>query len=200
LLEKQFEKEFTKTYEEETDEEYSKMLLEDKGKEAVSRIIDLQNDLKELGKISGVADPEEEKRIKAEEDEKWFTAVDNVMNKTDRVTYELEDGLKLNIVMDVKDKQLIQDGMDNPVQFLKSMITDEKGAIDHEALFEFIMSKLYLKEILEEARKSGAAHREEKILKEKKNSVIPTGKAGDPVATNDLRDQLAKNFQMALNP
>jgi hypothetical protein len=199
LVEKLFEKEFAKTYEEETDEETSKMLLEDNGQEAIEKIIDLQNDFKKLGQVSGGVDPEKEKQAKIEEDDKWFAAVDSVLGKTDRVTYDLEDGSKINIVMDVNDKPLIQDAMDNPIPFLKSLITDDNGNVDHEAQLEFVLWNFYKEKALDEARKSGAALREEKILKEKKNSVIETGKAGDAVAETPVGEQIAKNFRSLIN-
>ncbi len=198
-LEKAFEKNYTKTYEEETDEEFSKLKLEEDGQDAIQKLIATQEQFKEFGKIDGGVDPEQQKKAKQAEDEKWFTAVDSVLNKTDRITYNLEDGLDINIVMDAKDKQVIQNAMDRPVEFLKSMITDEKGNYDHEALFEFIMRNVYFQQAFEEARKSGAAHREEKILKEKKNSVIETGKAGDPAAKTNVSEELAANIRSFMN-
>jgi hypothetical protein len=199
LIEKLFEKDYAKTYEDETDEETSKMLLEDNGQEAIEKIIDLQNDFKKLGQVSGGVDPEKEKKARIEEDNKWFTAVDSVLEKTDRVTYDLEDGLKINIVMDAKDKVGIQDAMDRPIEFLKSMITDDNGKYDHEALLEFVLRNWYYEQALEEARKSGAALREEKILKEKKNSVIESGKAGDVISEIPQVEALAKGLRQVFN-
>lgn len=198
-LEKKFEKDFIKTYEEETDEEYSKMELENNGRKAISRIIELQEDLKKRGQVSGGVNPEEAKKAKEELDNKWFADVDSVMSKSDRVTYSLEGGVDINIVMDANDKKLIQDAMDRPVEYLKSLITDEKGNYDHQALFEFIIRNEYYENALEEARKSGAANREEKILKEKKNAVIEVVKAGDAGAETKLSDQLAGNFRKLIN-
>lgn len=199
FLEKAFEREFTKTYEEDPNDDFFKMLLEDKGQEAKDRIIGLQEDLKKLGQYSGSANTEDAAKEKDEADKKWYADVDKVLNNTDRVTYTLEDGLNINIVMDAKDKPLIQDAMDRPLEFLRSFITDENGKYDHEALCEFVLRNFYYKEALNEARKSGAAFREEKILKEKKNAVIETGKAGDLSAETKITDQLAKNFQNAFN-
>jgi hypothetical protein len=199
FLEKAFEKEYIKTYEEESDEEFSKMLLENNGQEAINQINELKNDLKKRGQISGGANPEDAKKAKEEQDKKWFADVDKVMSKSDRVTYNLEGGLAINIVMDAKDKQLIQNAMDRPVDYLKSLITDENGNYDHEALFEFIIRNEYYENALEEARKSGAATREERILKEKKNVIIDTAKAGDAGTETKLSDQLATNFRQLIN-
>lgn len=198
-LEKKFEKDFIKTYEEETDEEYSKMELENNGRKAISRIIELQEDLKQRGQVSGGANPEEAKKAKEELDNKWFADVDSVLEKNDRVIYTFEDGLAINIVMDAKDKATIQDAMDRPIPFFKSLITEDDGKISHESLFEIVMFLQYKEELLNESRKSGAANREEKILKEKKNAVIEAVKAGDAGAETKLSDQLAGNFRKLIN-
>lgn len=198
-LEKKFEKDFIKSYEEEADEDFSKLELENNGRKAIDKLIELQADLKKRGQVSGGTNPEDVKKAKVEADNKWFADVDNVMSKSDRVTYKLEDGLEINIVMDANDKKFIQDAMDRPVEYLKSLITDDKGQYDHDALFEFIVRNEYYENALEEARKSGAANREEKILKEKKNAVIESVKAGDTGVETKLNDQLANNFRQLIS-
>lgn len=203
-LEKKFEKDFAKTYEEESDEDYSKLELENNGQEAINTIIELQKDLKERGKISGGTDPEQAQREQEERDSKWYASVDAVLSKSDRISYELEDDstkekFAINIVMDAKDKQLIQDAMDRPLEYLRSKITDEKGNYDLEAWFEFVLRNENFEKALDEARKSGAAVREESILKAKKQTVIESGKAGDPGNAGKPIDQIAKSFQQMIN-
>jgi hypothetical protein len=198
-LEKAFEKTYLKIYEEDPDEEFSKLQLENDGQEAIQKIIELQKGLKERGKVSGAADESKAIEDKKKEDEKWFAAVDEILSKNDRVTYTLEDGLSFNIVMDDKDKKVIQEFMDKPVAFLKEMITDKDGKWDHKALFEFIMRNKYFDKVIAEARTSGAAHKEEKILKDKKNTVIESGKAGAPESGLDLGDQLAKSVRSLIS-
>lgn len=198
FLEKSFERDFRKTYEEDPDEEFSKDALENNGQKAISRIIELQEDLKKRGQISGIANPEDAKKAKIEEDNKWFAEVDNVLSKNDRVTYTLENGLAINIVMDAKDKALIQQAMDSPIDFIKAQIT-ENGKIDHGALFETIMKIFYHEEILNEASRSGAAFKEEKILKEKKNAVIESAKAGDAGSETKPLEQFAANFRQLIS-
>jgi hypothetical protein len=199
FLEKAFEKQYVKTYEEDPDEEFSRMLLENNGQEAIKTIVELQQDLKKRGQISGGADPEDAKKAKEDQDNAWFAAVDTVLSKNDRVTYDLGEGVKINIVTDVKDKQIIQNAMDRPVEFLRSLITDKDGNYDHEALFEFIHRNVYYEKALEEARKAGAATKEESFLKEKKNQVIESGKAGDVGTESKLSDQMAGNFRQLIN-
>lgn len=198
LLEKQFEKQYTKTYEEDPDEDYSKMLLESNGQEAMQTITELQKDLKQRGQISGAANSEEAKKVKEEQDNAWFAAVDQVISKNDRVTYDLGDGVKINIVKDVKDAQLFQNAMDRPVDFLKSLITDEKGNYNHKALFEFIFREVYREKILEEARKAGAAVKEESFLKKNKNSDVITETAGDANVKFNPADELAKGIRASM--
>jgi hypothetical protein len=203
-LEKKFEKDFTKDYEEEADTEYSALELENNGRKAIDRLIELQQDLKERGKISGGIDPEQARKDQEVIDSKWYESVDSVLSKSDRVSYELEDDstkekFSINIVMDVKDKQLIQDAMDRPLEYLRSKITDEKGNYDHEALFEFILRNENFEKALDEARKSGAAVREESILKAKKHTVIESGKAGEPGNEAKPIEQIAKSFQQMIH-
>jgi uncharacterized protein YaaR (DUF327 family) len=195
FLDRAFEKEFTKKYEEDADEEFSKMLLEDNGQEAIDRIKDLQEDLKKLGQYSGSANTKETEEARKEADNKWFADVDDVINKNDRITYTLEDGLAINIVMDAKDKLTIQEAMDKPLDFVKSFFMDEKGQVDMSALYEFVMRNMYFEPVLNEARKSGAATREEKILKEKKNPIIESSKAGSADVKPNLLDEMVKNWQ-----
>jgi hypothetical protein len=198
-LEKAFEKNYIKTYEEDPDEEFSKLQLENDGQEAKEKLALLQEDFKERGQVSGGTNPEDTKKAKEESDKQWFAAVDSVMSKNDRVTYSLEGGLDINIVMDANDKKTIQDAMDKPLDYVKSRITDENGNIDHEAIFEFIMRDFYFDNAIEEARKSGAASREDKILQSKKNTVIEQAKAGDAGIETPLMDQMAKNFSRVVN-
>jgi hypothetical protein len=204
FLEKTFEREFKKKYEEDPDEDYSKDALEENGRKALNKIIELQKDLKERGKISGGIDPEQAQREQEERDNKWFADVDAVLSKSDKISYELEDDstkekFAINIVMDGKDKQRIQDAMDRPLDYLSSKITDEKGNFDHEALYELIMRNEYFEKALDEARKSGAAVREESILKAKKHTVIESGKAGDPGNESKPIEQIAKSFQQMIH-
>jgi hypothetical protein len=199
FLEKAFEKEYTKTYEDESDEEFSKMLLENNGQEAINKLIGLQEDLKQRGKISGSANPEQTAEDRKKEDDKWFAAVDKVLETQDRITHKFKDGLSINIVMDAKDKHIIQDAMDKPVPYFISKFKDKDGNVNHEALYKVIMQLEYNEAALEEARKAGAAIHEEKILKDKKNTVIESGKAGDAETKPKLSDQFATNFRNLIN-
>jgi len=195
FLEKSFEKEYTRTYEDESDEEYSKMLLENNGQEAINKLIGLQEDLKQRGKISGSANQEQSAEDRKKEDDKWFAAVDKVLETQDRITHKFKDGLSINIVMDAKDKQIIQDAMDKPVPYLISKIKDKDGNVNHETLYKVIMQLEYYEAALEEARKAGAAVQEEEILKKKKHTVIETAKAGDAEMKPKLSDQFATSFR-----
>jgi hypothetical protein len=199
FLEKAFEKEYTRTYEDESDEEFSKMLLENNGQEAIKKLIDLQEDLKQRGKISGSANQEQSAEDRKKEDDKWFAAVDKVLEKQDRITHKFKDGLSINIVMDAKDKQVIQDAMDKPVPYFISKFKDKDGNENHETLYKVIMQLEYNEAALEEARKAGAAVQEEEILKKKKHTVIETGKAGDAEMKPKLSDQFATNFRNLIN-
>jgi hypothetical protein len=199
FLEKAFEKEYTRTYEDESDEEFSKMLLENNGQEAIKKLIDLQEDLKQRGKISGSANQEQSAEDRKKEDDKWFAAVDKVLEKQDRITHKFKDGLSINIVMDAKDKQVIQDAMDKPVPYFISKFKDKDGNVNHETLYKVIMQLEYNEAALEEARKAGAAVQEEEILKKKKHTVIETGKAGDAEMKPKLSDQFATNFRNLIN-
>lgn len=199
FLEKTFERDFARTYDEEPDEEFSKMSLENNGQEAIDKIIEVQEGLKKRGQISGSADQEDAKKAKIEEDNKWFAEVDKVIEKNDRVTYTLEDGLVINIVMDAKDKNTIRDAMDNPIGYMKSQFTDETGKVDHEDLLEFVLRNMYYETALNEAKKSGAAFREDKILKEKKNAVIENPKAGSADTRTNVSDQIASNLSRLIN-
>jgi hypothetical protein len=198
FLEKAFEREFKKSYEEDPDEEFSKDALENNAQQAIKKIRETQESFKQLGQVNGGVDPEEAKRVKAEADEKWFASVDSVLNKVDRLTYQLEDGLNLNIVMDAKDKNVIQAAMDQPIEWLRREITDDKGATDHEALMELVFRHVYYEKALQEAYKLGAASQEEKILKQKKNITIETTKAGDPGQGSKPLDSLAEKFRQSI--
>jgi hypothetical protein len=200
LLERLFDKEYRKTYEDDLeDEDLTKMLLENNGQEAIEKLIDLQNELKDKGKLSGSAKPDTSAEDKKKEDAQWFAAVDKVISKNDRVSYTLDEGLVLNIVMDAKDKEKIQAAMDNPVAFLKSMIADENGVYDHEAIFEFVLRNFYYQNALEEARIAGAAFHEEKLLKTKKHTTIESNKAGDTGTETKLGNQLAGSFRQMIS-
>lgn len=197
FLDKVFEKDFVKRFaEDEEDPDFSRMFLESEGAKAVQKIIDMQSDLKERGQISGGVDFEEAKKAKIESDNKWLADVDSVISKRDRVVHKTEGWPDLNIVMDGKDKTLFQKSMDEPIPFLKSLIMDDKGNFNHDLLFNFVMRNMpgYDEKARIEAFKAGAASREEKILKEKKNTVITTP-AGDSQTKFNLNEELAKQIR-----
>jgi hypothetical protein len=196
LLEKQFEREYTKKYEEDPDEDYSKMLLKQDGEDAIKALIGAQADLKKRGQISGGVDPEVAKKAKQKEDEAWLAAVDTVINKNKKATHTFADGLAIHSPVKDKDVPLIRDYCDRPIEFLRSLITDKDGKYDHDKLWNVVVRNVYWGDFMDEARKAGAAIKEESFLKEKKNAdVIKTPAAGDAEAKFDALNALAASIR-----
>lgn len=193
-LEKTFEKEFSKVYaEDEDDPDYATLKLKSEGQDAINTIVEWQKDLKAKGKTSLQAEQENAKKDREAEDQKWFAAVDNVLSKSDRISFKAEDGTVINVVMDAKDKKDIQAAMDSPIPYLKSLIVDEKGNYDYSKLFEFVMITKYQNQIRNEAYKVGQATKHEALLKTNREPTKASA-AGNVNSPLNLAEAFAKHM------
>lgn len=172
---------------EEQEIKFTKLSLADDAAEARELLKNFQDVLatKTIGSTTPLA-PEDDTEFQ----ENWAKGVDTVLEKTDRVSYNV-DGTSVSIVMDPENREIVESFMRNPIQSIIDMVTDDSGNIDPEALFELAMRNVNFSKILGEVKKVGGATFHESQLKANKNIVTPAASGKLEVPKQTAQDQFA---------
>lgn len=193
FLNEQFERTFKRDYEtfEEDDEQEQKFLklkLEEDAKEARDLMKQFQDELK--GTTLGTTAADTTKPEDTEEYQKnWTASVDRVLENADKIIYEV-DGAQISVVMDPTSREAVQQAMYDPIAWITALISDENGNVDHEAEFEFVMRNIFFEKILGEAKNTGRATFQEAQLKAAKNMGTTTSLKVEPPKVT-AQDQFA---------
>ncbi len=192
FLSKDFERRYKRDYEtveDEDDQDFIRLKLQEDAREARDKMKAFQDVLKgeTLGDTTVPETPDDTEKRSQE----WRGGVDYVLENADRVAYSIGD-TEISIPMDPASRDIVQNAMYDPIGFIMEAISDDNGNTDHEALFEFIMRNVNFEKILAEAKATGRANFQETQLKQLRN-VEPaktSTKIEAPVET--ARDQFAK--------
>lgn len=165
-LTKQFDRDFKREYEDDDDEDFLKSKLANDVRLARETMKHFQEELK--SKTIGTPAAEQPVDDSEERRQAWMGSANQILENADKITYTV-DGAQISIVMDPTSKAIVQQAMYDPIGFINELITDEKGKVDHEALYELIMRNIYFEKLLSEAKNTGRANFQETQLKQLKN-------------------------------
>jgi len=193
FLSKQFERNYKKDYEtieEEEDQDFIRLKLQEDAREAREKMKAFQDVLK--AETLGGAETQETPDDTEERNQAWRGSVDYVLDNADRVAYSIGE-TEISIPMDPASRDIIQNAMYDPIRFIMEAISDDNGNTDHEALFEFIMRNVNFEKILAEAKNTGRANFQETQLRQLRNAEPPkTSTKMEAPVVETARDQFAK--------
>ena len=197
LASRLFEREYTKKYEEEEDEEIARLLLKRDTEAAIKDIKSKQEEIS--GKTIGAASQPEVQDTSAQ-DQVWFQKVDEVLGKYNSIAFPIDDKTEVSIAMDQADVEAIKQGMDQPIEFIKSFILNDSGQVDYDRLYEFVMRNYYFETILAEAAITSKSVTQEEALKEARNPHSSSVPRPLDAHGDEQRDHIAKAFGSFLKP
>lgn len=191
LANQMFEKELKRVLSEDDSEEFIQQYLEYEGAIAKKWLDDKKTS------INTAEDSNVEEKVKESEDI-WFKGVDTVINQlvTDKnqITYELEDGKSVNVVIDQDELRELRDMMDSPQGWIRDNILNEQGGWDFEKLAQLILKDMHSDKISKEFYELGRVHQEQHLLSKQRGTTQSTA-TGAPKNNTDIRDNFAQAFQ-----
>lgn len=192
LANQMFEKELKRVLSEDDSEEFIQQYLEYEGALA-KKWLDEKKD-----SINNVAEDSKVEEKVAETEGHWFKGVDEVIGQLvldkNQITYELEDGKAINVVIDQEELQELRDMMDSPQGWIRDNILNDQGGWDFEKLGHLMLKNMHSDRISKEFYELGRVHQEQHLLSKQRGTTQQTA-TGAPKNNADVRDNFAQAFQ-----
>lgn len=191
LANQMFEKELKRVLSEDDSEEFIQQYLEYEGALAKKWLDDKK------ASINTAEDSNVDEKAK-ESEGGWFKGVDEVINQLvldkNQITYELEDGKAINVVIDQDELQELRDMMDSPQAWIRDNILNDQGGWDFEKLAQLMLKNMHSDKISKEFYELGRVDQERHLLSKQRGTTQQTA-TGAPKSNVDVRDNFAQAFQ-----
>lgn len=191
LAETLFEKELRRVISEDDSEETIQQYLEYEGANA-------KKWLDEKKASINIAEDSTVEEKSNESDGDWFKGVDSVIDQIvldkNQITYELEDGKSVNVVIDREQLQELKDSMDSPQGWIRDNILNEQGGWDYAKLMQLIIKNMHSEIISKEFYELGRVHQEQHLLNKQRGVTTQATATGAPRNNVDPRDNVAQAF------
>lgn len=186
-----FEKELKKIFSEDDSDEFIQQYLEYEGAIAKKWLDDKK------ASINIAEDSTVEEKVKASEGE-WFKGVDTVINQIvldkNQITYELEEGKAINVVIDQDELNDLKDMMDSPQGWIRDNILNDQGGWDFEKLGQLMLKNMHFEKIGKEFYELGRVHQEQHLLNKQRGNNSQQTATGAPRNNVDPRDNVVGVF------
>lgn len=196
LANQMFEKELKRVLSEDDSEEFIQQYLEYEGAIAKKWLDDKK------ASINIAEDSNVEEKVQ-QSDGEWFKSVDSVIDQIvldkNLITYELEDGKAVNVVIDHEQLQELRDAMDSPQGWIRDNILNEHGSFDHMKLMQLIIKNMHSDIISKEFYELGRTHEQQHLLSKQRGTLTPQIATGAPRNNTDMRDNVAGVLQSFSN-